>query len=75
MATFVPMWSALASVWPSVDEPPLTRNEPTIEANIPTKAMNIGKNSSESAPSAMSLSAINERLKAVRATGAMIDPA
>ncbi len=39
MATLVPMCSALLSACESVEEPPRTKNEPMIDATMPTNAI------------------------------------
>ena len=75
MATLVPMCSALLRCLESVESPPLTRNEPMIDAIMPMKAIAIGNTSKLMTPSFPASSAAIPIANAVSEIGAMIEPA
>jgi hypothetical protein len=69
MATLVPMCNALESAFESVESPPLTRNEPMIEAIMPMKATNIGNTRSSTTPTSPAWSAVMPRRRRQRDRG------
>ncbi len=75
IAELVPMWRALLRAFVSVESPPFTRNEPRIEASMPTKAMAMGNDRREMLVVADACSAPSPRAKATSEIGAMIEPA
>ena len=77
IATLVPLCNAWLRALESVESPPLTRKEPSIEAIIPTSAIAIGNISCPITPDEVASAASSPPVtaKAVRATGAIIDPA
>ena len=74
MARVVPRWSCLASALTSVLVPPRTAKEPTMAPIMPTKAMAMGNISNCTTGCWLAASAVRPKLKAVKATGAIIEP-
>ena len=77
IATLVPRCNAWLRALESVESPPLTRNEPSIDAIMPTSAIAMGNISCSITPDEVALAASSPPVtaNAVRATGAIIDPA
>ena len=74
MATLVPMWSCFDRALTSGLSLPRTANEPMMAPIIPTKAMAMGNTSNCTMGPSPATSAVRPKLKAVSATGAMIEP-